>query len=188
MQYFLNIKNLNNFHYDTRNAKKNIKMIKMLIHAIFYSFTSLSADQASQNRNSPFVWKMSFFYRSSKLFITSVKFRGRRRMGSELVLQPRRNGSGRCGQIDVHDSVAESVCQDLTDRVKGFLNALGFRRWARMNYDGLYLPRDRNNVNLELKFQRIIPFIFFIIHVIKIYHKDFSIFLGDYLRKKFTFK
>lgn len=110
----------------------------MLIHAIFYFYFCIYRLQASQNRNSPFAWKMSSFYRSSKLFITSVKFRGRRRMGSELVLQPRRNGSGRCGQIDVHDSVAESVRQDLTDRVKGSLNASGFCRWARMNYDGLY--------------------------------------------------
>lgn len=78
----------------------------------------LSASSVAKSRFS-ICLKNELFYRSSKLFITSVKFRSRRRMGSELVLQPRRNGSGRCGQIDVHDSVAESVRQDLTDRVKG---------------------------------------------------------------------
>lgn len=127
MQYFLNIKNFNDFHYDTRNAKKkndkNDKNDKNANSCNFLLF-HLSTDQASQNRNSPFVWKMSFFYRSSKLFITSVKFRGRRRMGSELVLQPRRNGSGRCGQIDVHDSVAESVCPGPYWPCEGFLKCV----------------------------------------------------------------
>lgn len=131
MQYFLNIKNFKQLPLWRKKCKEEYKNDKNANSCDFLLF-HLSADQASRNRNSPFVWKMSFFYRASKLFITSVKFRGRRRMVSELVLQPQRNGSGRCGQIDVHDSVAESVCQGLTDRVKGSLNALGFRRWARI--------------------------------------------------------
>lgn len=123
------------------NNDKNAKSCHFLLLLSHLSASSVAKSQFS------ICLKNELFYRSSKLFITSVKFRGRRRMGSELVLQPRRNGSDRCGQIDVHDSVAESVRQDLTDRVKGSLNASGFRSWARMNYDGVYCP-NCDNMNL----------------------------------------
>lgn len=99
-----------------------------LRHFYFQLLTRIGLERREIAVLCSFESEASFFRRGSRLFITSVKFRGRRRAGPELVLQPRRTGNDRRDQIDTHDSVAESVRQGLTDRVKGFSNVLGFRR------------------------------------------------------------